>query len=89
MNCRATAGVTPTVVAAGRTGCASNTGLACASCCGVTRCANPDTGRDAVIALAGTTVAALRLAKLLIVTLRLIVVMLVTLVTWVMFTFRT
>jgi hypothetical protein len=89
LNCLATAGVTPAVVAAGRRGCASKTGLACASCAGVTRWANPETGRDAAIALAGTTVAARRLAKLLIVTLRLMVVMLVTLVTWVMLTLRT
>src|SRR5277367_2777758 len=89
LNCRATAGVTPTVVAAGRTGCSPNTGLAWASCCGVTRCATPEIGRDAVIAFAGTTVAAPRLTKLLIVTLRLMVVMLVTLVTWVMLTLRT
>jgi hypothetical protein len=89
LNCLATAGVTPTVAAVGRTGCVPNTGLACASSAGVARWANPDTGRDAAIALAGTIVAAPRLAKLLIVTLRLIVVMLVTLATWVMLTFRT
>ena len=80
-NWRATTGVTPTVVGAGRSGCWPNTGRACASCAGSTRWNALPTGREAVIALVGTTVAARRLAKLLIVTLRLMVVKLVTCVT--------
>src|SRR5690242_2908931 len=85
LNCRATRGVTPMVDAAGCTGGAPTSGRACASCAGSTRCANRETGRELVIALVGTTVAALRLKKLLTVTFRLMVVKLVT---WRMLTSR-
>jgi hypothetical protein len=63
-NWRAIPGVTPTVVAVGRSGSAPTSGRACASCEGSTRCAKRDTGLDPVTALAGTTVAARRLTKL-------------------------
>jgi hypothetical protein len=73
----ATAGVTPTVVAAGRSGCWPNTGRAVANCwAGIGR-ATAAIGRDPTIAAAGTEVAARRLTKLLTVML-LIVVTLVT-----------
>ena len=69
--------MTPAVAAVGVMGCRPNTGRAWANwAAGIGR-ANCATGRDAAIALAGTTVAARRLAKLLIVTL-LMLVMLVT-----------
>ena len=64
-NWRATAGVTPMVTGDGRSGCCPITGRACASCAGSTRWKAPATGREAIIALVGTTVAARRLAKLL------------------------
>lgn len=85
LNCRATRGVTPMVDAAGCTGGAPTSGLACASCAGSTRWANRETGREFVIAFVGTTVAAPRLKKLLTVTFRLMVVKLVT---WRMLTSR-
>ena len=66
------------VDATGCTGDAPTSGRAWASCAGSTRCANRATGRESVIVLVGTTVAALRLKKLFTVTFRLMVVMLVT-----------
>jgi hypothetical protein len=83
LSCRATTGVTPAVATVGRRGCWPNTGRAWANCAVSSRCATGRTGREAVMALVGTTVAALRLTKLLIVTLRLTVVKLVT---WATFT---
>jgi hypothetical protein len=73
------------VDATGCTGGAPTSGRAWASCAGSTRCANRATGRESVIALVGTTVAALRLKKLFTVTFRLMVVKLVT---WRTFTSR-
>jgi hypothetical protein len=85
-SCRATTGVTPAVAALGRSGCWPRIGRACANCCAVTGRATACTGRDAIIAAAGTDVAAPRLTKLLMV--MLFLVMFVTLLTWLTLTRR-
>ena len=59
-------------------------GRACVNCCGVIGWATAWTGREAIIAAAGTDVAAPRLMYVLVT-----FVMLVTLVTWLTFTSRT
>ncbi len=62
-NCRATAGVTPTVAAVGTTGARN---CACAADWpGANPCATAAIGPDPAIAAAGTTVMAPRLTKLL------------------------
>jgi hypothetical protein len=69
----AIAGVTPMVVAVGRSGCWPKTGRAVASCCAETGRATAAMGRDPTIAAAGTEVAAPRLTKLFTVTLLMLV----------------
>jgi hypothetical protein len=73
--------VTPSVAGVGRNGGWPMTGRTCASCAGSTRCTDGVTGREPVMTVAGTTVAAARLAKLLMVMLRLTMVTLLTFLT--------
>jgi hypothetical protein len=83
--CRATAGVTPSVAAVGRTGTCV-TGCAAANCCGTTGRAARAMGCEFAIADEGTTVVAPALTKLLIVVW--LFVMFVTFVTCVTLTLR-
>ena len=68
-NCRATEGVTPAVVGAGRIGCCPVIGRAVANSWPLMGRAKDWMGRDPAIAAAGTAVAAPRLMALLTVTL--------------------